>query len=146
MDQYPNINLKAYTSVPEYNYYLSNVKSTPVSTNISEPTTGLMMLLSLFQYQSSYAGPTYSNAVEQASKAAYVQSGGKKIEDSLKEKGITLVHDIGITNTESAIALGAAKTFQSKQFNWDNLKINTFKIHMGLTPNSGNIGVKYEFQ
>lgn len=67
------------------------------------------------------------------------------MEEALKDKGITLVHDAGVTNTESAIVLGAAKTIQSKQLNWDNLKIESFKVHMGVTTNSGNIGIKYEW-
>lgn len=145
MDQYPNIKLTSYTSVPEYNYLYSNTKSIPSSTTVSEPTTALMMFLSIFQYQSPGVPSEYSHAVEQVGKAAYVQSGGKKMEDTLKEKGITLVHDAGITNTQSAIVLGAAKTIQSKQLNWDNLKIDVIKLHMGLSPNSGNVGIKYEW-
>ena len=144
MDQYSNVKLTSYVSVSEYGHYFY-AKSTPISTNISESTTSFMMLLSLFQYQPTYIDPIYSNALQQASKAAYANTDGKKMEDALKEKGINLVHDMGITNTEGAIVLGVAKTLQSRQFNWDNLKIDVVKVHVGLSPNSGNIGVKYEF-
>ncbi len=146
MDQYANVNLKAYTTVPEYSWYLSNKKPTSAGTQISEPTTGLMMMLSLLQYQSAAVGPVYSGALNQASQAAFVQSGGKTMEDGLKQRGLVIVHDAGITNTESAIVLGGIKTFQSKQLSWDNLHIDAFKLHMSLNQTGGSVGVKYEFK
>src|SRR5665213_3436439 len=99
-------NTVSYTLMPEPNStYLAHTKNVVVPQDpLSGSTMGLMMILSTFQYQPSLAGPTYSDALSQASNAAYIQSGGQQFQNKavsiIGRDGIDFAHSIGVTDIE----------------------------------------------
>lgn len=128
--------------------YLSNTHSTSMVMPLSDPTMGLMMLLSTFQYQAPYMNNTYSNAASQAGKAAFVVSGGQAVQDkfvnSETKDGIDFAHSIGLSDTEMGIVGFAGKTIRSRQFNVRGPSIGPVKSSLTGTNNSGSIGFKYD--
>jgi len=140
------VDLTACTLVPEANVsYLAHTSGTPVVAPMSGPTLGLMMFLSTLQYQSSYLGPTYSNAAGQAGKAAFVEAGGPQGQNNLRTYGLNQSHEMGLTNAEGAIIFGTARILQKRQIDWTGPSLYSVKPHLTLSPQSGSIGLKYEW-
>ncbi len=144
--QYSNLN--AYTLVPNQTY-LSRTDLVHNQTPLNGSTLGLMMLLSTFQYQAPHMAPTYSNAASQAGKAAFIVSGGQSFQDKLiaiaTNKTLDLVHSIGITNTELGVVFGTAKVLRDRKIDFNGPKLFLIKTNLTFTPNSANLGFKYEW-
>ena len=144
------LDLTAYTGVPEANgSYWTDIHHTSAGDPLSGSTVGLMMLLSTFQYQAPYMGPTYSLAANQAGKAAYIVSGGQAFQDKVISvtTGIArnLVHSLGLTDTEVGLFLGTAKIVKNRKLDINGPKFYFIKTHLTLTPNDGSIDLKYEW-
>jgi len=109
---------------------------------------GVLMLLSVFQYQAPYMGQ-YSNAASQAGKAAYIQSGGQAMQDKAisKAEGIGKdgIHSVGLTDQEMGVFLGTANVLRSRQIDVNGPKILSTKIHLTISPSNATLGLKYEF-
>ena len=139
----------AYTLMPEPNQtYLVQTKNVVVPADpLSGSTIGFMMILSTFQYQSPTLNPTYSNALGQASRAAFIEEGGQDFQNSLTDyatkNGIDVAHSVGITNTEMGVVGFTLKTYQRKQLNVNGPKFYGIRSSLTLSPGSGNIGFKY---
>jgi hypothetical protein len=116
---------------------------------LSDPTMGLMMLLSTFQYQAPYMNPTYSNAASQAGKAAFVESGGQAVQDKFlkgeTKDGMDFAHSIGLTDMEMGIVGFAGKTIRSRQINVRGPSIGPIRSSLTGTENSGSIGLVWRF-
>jgi hypothetical protein len=129
--------------------YLSNTHSTSMVMPMSDPTMGLMLLLSTFQYQAPYMNPTYSNAASQAGKAAFVVSGGQAVQDrfvnSETEDGIDFAHSLGLTDVEMGIVGFTGKTIRSRQVNVRGPSIGPIRSSLTGTNNSGSIGLVWRF-
>lgn len=146
MNQPSYADLTACTLVPEVNTsYLSQTSVTPAVAPMGGSTMGLMMLLSTFQYQAPYMGPTYSNAASQAGKAAFIQSGGQKMEDGLRGYGVKQAKDAGLTDAEAVVLFGAAKTLRNRQLDFNGPRVYSIKTHLTLGTESGSVGLKYEW-
>ena len=147
---YGNINLSAYTLVPDNATYLNCYKSCPIAPQpMSGPTVGLMMLLSTLQYQAPYMNPVYANAASQAGKAAYIQSGGQAMQNKLTSQATDqtkdFAHSIGITDTEMGVVLGTAKVVRDKQLDVNGPKIYFIKTHLTVGEDHGSIGLGINF-
>lgn len=145
------LNLKASTLAPTPNSsYLVNTGKVPTIGTTDGPTMGLMMMLSDFQYQAPYMNPTYSNAVSQAGKAAFVQSGGQAMQDKMTKYGtdnaLKTAHEIGLTDTEMGIVGGTYKIYRSKQINVNGPKIAPINTNLTITQSSATIGLKWSFK
>jgi hypothetical protein len=115
---------------------------------------GLMMLLSSFQFQSPLGSAAFPNAaLDQASKAAYIQSGGQAFQDNATSKVTNaatknlreVAGNCGITEGEAAVVLGTAKVVKDRQFSLNGPQIYSIKTHLTGTPNSGIVNIKYEW-
>jgi hypothetical protein len=104
-----------------------------------------MMFLSTLQYQSAYLGPVYSGAAEQAGKAAFVEVGGPQSQNNLKTYSLDQGHELGLTNAEGLVVFGTARIIQKRQIDWTGPSFYSVKPHLLLSPNSGSIGLKYEW-
>jgi hypothetical protein len=141
----------AYTLMPEPNQtYLVQTKNVVVPTDpLSGSTVGLMMVLSSFQYQSPTLNTTYSSALNQASHAAFVEVGGQAFQDKTTSyatrNGTDFAHSIGLTDGEMGLAAFTLRTVQRKQINLNGPKVYGIKGSLTLTPNSYNVGFKYEY-
>jgi hypothetical protein len=128
---------------------LSHTSTTLYSEPLSGPTMGLMMLLSTLQYQAPYMNPVYSDAAYKAGKAAYIESGGQKLEDNLKKYGTDQANDgmleIGLTEAEIGILAGSVKTYRTKQINVRGPKIGFIETKLTAGENNGSIGLRWNF-
>ena len=144
----PSSGLTAQTLVPNSSYLVNTTYTAPV-TPVSSPTMGLMMLLSTFQYQTSYIDPMYSNAASQAGKAAYIQSGGQATQDKLTnvatEEGTDTAHSIGLTDMEMGIVGFTTKTIVKRQIDINGPKVCFVNTHLTATQNNASIGLKWNF-
>lgn len=146
MDQFPYADTTACTLVPEPNStYLAHTNGVPAIAPQNSSGMGLMMILSALQYQAPYMPAQYSNAAGQAGRAAYIQSGGKKMEDDLGKYGAGEAKDAGVTDTEAAIVFGAAKVARDRQLKINGPKIYDIKTNLTVNQNSGSVGFKYEW-
>jgi hypothetical protein len=129
--------------------YLSNLHSPDIKAPMDSTTMGLMMMLSTLQYQAPYLNNTYSNAVSQASKAAFITSGGQAMQDSIAnnftKNGLDFARSAGLTDTEMGIVGFTAKTVRSRQVNIKGPTFGPIKSSIQGTNNSGSIGLKWEF-
>jgi hypothetical protein len=110
---------------------------------------GIMMLLSAFQYQAPYMGPTYQQAASQAGKAAYIVSGGQAFQDKLgnvaSKNATDLVHSVGITDPEMGVVYGGYKIYKSRQIDLKLPRIGPVKFNLTAGQQSGSIGARYEY-
>ncbi len=144
------VNLTASTLIPEPNSsYLCHTHINPISTPMDSSTVGLLMILSTLQYQTPYVNPTYSGAMAQAGKAAFMESGGQSTQDKIldltTQKATNVVHSLGITDTEMGIVLGSAKIIKEKQFSVNGPKLGFINTHLTATQNSGNIDLGWNW-
>ena len=147
-------NLNAYTVALDANTsYLHNTHYMAAPDPLSGSTMGLLMLLSTFQYQAPYMSPTYSNAFTQASKAAYIESGGQAFQDRLgsaaTKNATTAVHYVGITDPEMGAVYGGYKVYKiykAKQLDFNGPKLFSVKTHLTCGQNGGTIGLRWEFK
>lgn len=145
--------LNACTSVPDNSSYMGNVHYAAMGTPMDGSTMALLMVLSTFQYQAPYIDATYSNALSQASKAAYIESGGQAFQDRLfgvvtkdgEDVARTITRFMGITDMEAVVVVGAARVIKDRQLDINGPKICTVKTHLTLTPDSGIVGIKYDW-
>jgi hypothetical protein len=144
-------NTISYTLMPEPNIsYLSHYTGVPV---ISEPlsgsTMGLMMILSTFQYQSPSLNPAYSNALNQAGKAAFIESGGQAMQDKLKnygtDKGKETLQELGM-DSEVAVLLGSAKVIRDRQINVRGPNLGFVKTHLTIGQDHGSFGLGWDWK
>jgi hypothetical protein len=144
-------NTTAYTLMPEPNItYLVKTKDVIVPADpLSGSTVGLMMILSTFQYQSPTVNPSYSNALNQASKAAFVEVGGQEFQNKIKgygtDKGRDFVHSIG-ADTELGVLLGAAKVVRDRQIDVRGPNISFVHTHLTVGQDHGSIGLGWEWK
>jgi hypothetical protein len=144
--------LYSYTAIksqPEYNYtYLSNTHATIVGLP-DNSFVGLMMILSIFQFGSQSVNPIYSNATSQMGRAAYIVSGGQTAQDKLStvitRKAFDVIHSVNITDSEIGVVLGTMKIARERKIDINGPRLGIFRSHVTLTPNAGNIGLKYEW-
>lgn len=151
--QHP-IELRASTLMPSDNSsYLSCAKNCPtVQHPLDSATMGVMMLLSTLQYQAPYMGP-YSTAASQAGKAAFIQSGGQAMQDKIADMaskkaeaiGKDAYHSVGITDTQVAVALSAAKVIRDKQIDVNGPRVYFVKTHLTVAPDHGSVGLGIDF-
>lgn len=140
-------NTTASTLVSEPNSsYLGNIHSKPLVMPLSDPTMGLMMLLSTFQYQAPYMNGTYSNAASQAGKAAFVMSGGQDAQNKLADKSKDFVYSLGLTNAEMGLLLGSAKTIRDRQLTINGPRIYSVKTNLTASQTGGSIGLGWTFK
>lgn len=145
-----NSTLYSCTLIPSPNSsYLYNIHSPVLQDPFSGSTMGLMMILSAFQYQPSGISQNYSNALNNASKAAFIQSGGQSMEDQFVSKTTVMfadtAHSMGLTDSEMGIVFGSAKIFKYKQMDLNGPKFYSIKTHLTINQNSGSLGLKYEW-
>lgn len=135
--------------VADNSSFLTQTKSGPVQEPLSGSTMGVLMVLSVFQYQ-PITNPTYSNAIGQASRAAFVQVGGQALQNQLtsKAEGIAkdTIHSFGITDTEIVAVLGATKTIRDRSISLDGPKIESLKTHFTAGQNNASIGLGWNFK
>lgn len=143
--------LQAYTLVPEPNSsYLINNRYKAGPPPLSNSTIGLLAIISTFQYQTPYMSPVYSNAAAQASKAAYIESGGQAMQDKFSgvstQDATETVHSLGITDGELGAIFGTAKVVRDRKIDIAGPKFWDFDTHLTASPNSGSIGIKWSFE
>jgi hypothetical protein len=116
---------------------------------LNSNTLGLMMLLSSFQYQPLVFNPAYTDAITAAGRAAYVESGGKAMQDHIAIKAENEakndLYSVGITDTELIVVLGAAKIYRDKQIKFRGPKLGPVKTDLTLKQDGGTLGIKYEW-
>lgn len=142
--------LTAYTAVAPNDSYLCHTTGvTAISEPVSGTTMGLMMMLSTLQYQAPYMNPTYSNAAGQMGKAAFVQSGGQAFQDKAvlyaNNRAKEAVQAIGVDGKKVAIILTAAKVVRDRQIDFKGPNIGPVKSNLTINPNTGTMGLKYEW-
>lgn len=130
--------------------YLYHTKDVPIVTDsISSSTVSLMMFMSILQYQAPYMGPKYSEAASKAGQAAFIESGGKALQDKIGNmvinKGKEITKSVGITDGEIAVLLGTYKIAKERQIDVNGPKIYSIKTHFTCGIGSGNIGLRYEW-
>lgn len=140
----------ACTLVPDTNStYLYKTHTPVIIEPMSGSTMGLMMLLSTLQYQSSYLPSQYSDAANRAGQAAFIQSGGKAMQDKMTnmatKEGQSTAYSLGLTDFEMGATGLIYKTIRSKQVNIKGPSIGPVKTTLQGTQNSGTIGFKYEW-
>lgn len=141
---YTNIN--SYTLLSDPNtFYWSNTKNMGSITSINDPSIGLLVILSVFQYQTPYINPMYSEAANKASQAAFIQSGAQTAQDKISQIGIDFAHSMGVNDMEMGIFVGTVKTVKNRQMEINGPKLYSIKTHLTGTQNSTNIGFKYEW-
>lgn len=117
---------------------------------LSGSTVGILMVLSTFQYQSPTMNPTYLNAIGQASRAAFVQSGGQRFQDQLTSKAENaaryIIHSIGITEGQLGVLLGATKVIRDRSVSLDGPRIQSVKTHFNINQTNGSIGLGWDFK
>ena len=145
--RYPTVTY--VTGVPDNSTYLYKTNVPTVTDPLSGSTVGLLMVLSTFQYQPPTANPAYSNALGQASKAAYIQVGGQAFQDRVMgvatDKGKNVMHSIGFTDGQMGAVLGAYIVARDRQVSLDGPKIYSIKSHLTANQTGANIGFKYEW-
>lgn len=145
--RYPTVSY--VTGVPDNSTYLYKINIPTVTDPFSGSTIGLLMILSTFQYQSPTANPAYSNALGQASKAAYVQVGGQAFQDKVMgiatDKGKNVIHSMGITDGQMGAVLGAYMIARDRRLSLDGPKIYSINTHLTYGVGNANIGFKYEW-
>ena len=141
----------AYTLMPEPNStYLNHYTNTPlVGDPLSGSTVGLMMILSSFQYQSPTLNPSYSNALNQASHAAFVEMGGQAFQDKVRgyatDQGKGFVHTWD-ADTEVGILLGAAKVVRDRQVDVRGPNISFINTHLTVGQNHESLQLGWEWK
>jgi hypothetical protein len=143
-------NLYSCTIVPSPNSsYLYNTHTPTIQDPLGSSTMGLMMILSTFQYQAPTMNQNYSTALNSASKAAFIQSGGQNMENKVIYRTTSMftdtAHSIGITDPEMIAVFGTAKVIRSRQMNINGPKIYSISTHISVNQNSGNLSFKYEW-
>lgn len=142
----------AYTLMPEPNStYLVHTKDIVVPADpLSGSTMGLMMILSTFQFQPPTFNPAYSNALSQASKAAFIESGGQAFQDKAKgyatNQGKDVIHEIGINDTELGIVLGSAKVIRDKQVDVKGPNIAFIHTHLTVGQDHGSVQLGWNWK
>jgi hypothetical protein len=142
--------LTAYTlSVDLNSTYLSQTSTLPATRHINDPTLGLMMLLSTLQYESPYMNQTYSNAANQAGKAAYVESGGQGLQNNflqrLGKETTDAGHQMGLTDTEMGILFETAKTAKTHKLDINGPKVYFMKTRLTIEESRGSVGVGWSW-
>lgn len=146
-----NSGLKAYTLVPDQPNasYLSNTHFSAAPDPIGGSTIGFLMILSTLQYSAPTMSPTYSTAASKAGNAAFIQSGGQEIQGKLasrvEREAKEIVHDVGISENQVGVVLGAAKIVRDRQVEFNGPKVYFVKTHMSVSPGQGLLGLKVEF-
>ena len=129
--------------------YLYDTHSVTSPNPLSASTLGLMMFLSTLQYQASYLNGQYSDAANNAGKAAFIESGGQDFQNKLvsftEKTGRNAIHSAGITDIEAGIVLGAAKTIKSRQLDFSGPSIYSIKTRLTFTQDTCSVGLKYEW-
>jgi hypothetical protein len=142
-------NTIAYTLMPEPNQtYLAQTKNVGIPQDpLSGSTIGFMMVLSTFQYQSPTLNPTYSGALSQASKAAFIQSGGQQVQDKVTSvvtrDGIDFAHSIGLTDVEMGTVGLTYRTIQRRQLSFKGPKFGGVRSNFMVSPGNGTVGLTY---
>lgn len=142
--------IKACTLMPSPNEtYLANLSYKSPDAPMGDSSIGLMMLLSTFQLTSPTMNPAYSNAANQAGRAAYIQSGGQAKQDKLLDRAETqardTAHSVGITDTEMTVVLTTAKVVKDRKVELKGPSLYDVKTSLTADPSSATLGFKYEW-
>lgn len=142
--------IKACTLMPSPNEtYLANTAYKGQEPSMDGGSLGLMMLLSTFQLTSPTMNPAYSNAANQAGKAAYIQSGGQAKQDrflTMAERNARdTAHQVGITDTEMTVVLTTAKVVKDRKVDLKGPSLYDVKTSLTADPSSATLGFKYEW-
>ena len=87
----------------------------------------------------------YSEASNQAGKAAYTQAGGKELEDRISDKSRAVAYSLGFNDTEMGIIGGTAKAVRDRQLTVKGPKILDIRTSLTAAPGSGSIGLRWLF-
>lgn len=142
----------AYTLMPEPNIsYLVKTKDVIISAEpLSASTMGLMMMLSTFQYQAPTVNPAYSNALSQAAKAAFIESGGQAFQDKAKgyatNQGKNIIHGLGVNDTELGVVFGSAKVIRDRQIDVNGPHLLSAKTHVTVGVGHESLGLTWEWK
>lgn len=127
----------------------NNFWATPVQNPMDSGTMGLLMILSVFQYQTP-TNPTYNWTLSQAGHAAYIQSGAQDFQDKLASKAEyvvrTTIRSIGVTDGQVGVLIGITNTIRTKELSLDGPRIQSVTTHLHVSENSANIGLGLEFK
>lgn len=143
--------LQASTLVPEPNgSYLHDSHYKAPAEGLNGSALGLMAIISMFQYQAPYMTGPYAGAVSQASKAAYIQSGGQALQTKLQSRAETeaknIVYATGINEKQLGAVLGTVKVIRDRRLDLNGPKILSISTNLTATPNSGSVGLKWSFK
>lgn len=129
--------------------YLNHIANIPTVQPANDPILGLMMLLSTLQYQAPYMNSTYSNAANQAGKAAYTESGGQQLQNNFVQKvskeATETGHNLGLTDTEMGVLFETAKTAKTHKLDLNGPKVYFIKTHLTIEENKGSIGLGWNW-
>lgn len=150
MQSFSSPTLNCLTSVEANSSYLATVNAPHIANVPDSGSIGLMMILSTFQYYPTANNPTYSNAIGQASKAAFIQSGGQGVQDKLASKALDVAKDsfhyLGITDGQLGTVFGAAKVIRDRQINTPGPNIYNINTHLTISQTGGSIGLGWKFK
>ncbi len=145
----PQIPLNSTIGISDNSSFLVHTHTPTFQEPLSGSTLGILMVLSVFQYDNSI-NPTYSNAISQASKAAYIQSGGQAFQDKITSKAEgtarNVMHSVGITDGQVGTLLGITKVVKDRSLSLDGPKVHSVSTHLTLSQTNGSIGLEWTFK
>jgi hypothetical protein len=144
-------NLQASTLMPDANstYYMRTKDVPYIADPMSGSTMGLLMILSIMQYEAPYVNPAYSTALSKAGTAAYSQSGGQAFQDRatarVEKEAKGIMTSMGITEGEAAVVVGTAKVVRDKQLDIAGPRWHFIQTHLTAGMDHMTLGIKIEF-